>query len=465
MEDTPLAETKPLKIPRWNDDLTNQTEPTEGEKDVGWVVDDQPPSSFFNWLQHFAGKAVTWLYERFDDGLIAGGGDSEDFQIHPPTPAGTGGAMGIKGADAVGDTTAGGNLDMRGGQANGPTSGNGGDATLDGGGVLAGSGNGGDVVIRGGTTVGTGGAGAVLVSGGASLAGSAFGAAAELGGGGTIGTDRFGGTATVSSGNATGDGSGVVDIKAVDAGQGAGTTVRSPSNYLKCDGPNKKIVASRTVEILPTGFPTAERGAMLLQGTTADPTTPAGAGEVHHRSDTSQLAAWDGSNWVAMNGLVFRQLVTSDLISDTAVRTVFQESASDIEHPIPVNSLRVGTVIWVKASGSYSITATPTLQIGLRIGSTDIVGTTIALAGAGGGWRFEMEMTIRTLGVAGGIGVGGLLRLGRNDGVVSDGGAIAIAGNAVIDTTAIQNIAIFADWGIADAANTIDLDTMTVRVE
>lgn len=41
---------KPTDLPRWNTDLTNQTEPTEGKKDAGWAVGDEADSSIFNWL-------------------------------------------------------------------------------------------------------------------------------------------------------------------------------------------------------------------------------------------------------------------------------------------------------------------------------------------------------------------------------------------------------------------------------
>lgn len=57
---------KPVKIPRWNDDLTNNTEPAEAKKDEGWTANEKPiPSSFFNWLQNLYGEWIKWIDERF----------------------------------------------------------------------------------------------------------------------------------------------------------------------------------------------------------------------------------------------------------------------------------------------------------------------------------------------------------------------------------------------------------------
>ena len=65
------AEVKPPKVPRWNDGLANQTEPTEGKKDLGWTLDEEPPSSFFNFLMHFTGRWLKFFDQRVFDGATA----------------------------------------------------------------------------------------------------------------------------------------------------------------------------------------------------------------------------------------------------------------------------------------------------------------------------------------------------------------------------------------------------------
>jgi len=60
--------TKPTVIPRWADDDLNVTEPSEAKKDLGWIVDDVPPSSYENWKAKLIGEWIKWLDERFADG-------------------------------------------------------------------------------------------------------------------------------------------------------------------------------------------------------------------------------------------------------------------------------------------------------------------------------------------------------------------------------------------------------------
>jgi len=76
--------TKPAKVPRWNDDLTNNTEPAEGYKDVGWAVDVTPPSSYENWRSNLVGQWLKWIDERFYDGAT-----KDDVAFRDPGNAAT----------------------------------------------------------------------------------------------------------------------------------------------------------------------------------------------------------------------------------------------------------------------------------------------------------------------------------------------------------------------------------------
>lgn len=59
---------KPAKVPRWNDNLTNNVEPPEGKKDIGWVFEEIHPSTFENWRTNLTGQWLKWIDERWDDG-------------------------------------------------------------------------------------------------------------------------------------------------------------------------------------------------------------------------------------------------------------------------------------------------------------------------------------------------------------------------------------------------------------
>lgn len=96
------AEVKPAKVPRWNDGLANQTEPTEGKKDLGWVLDEEPPSSFFNFLQHFTGLWFKWFNQRFFDGGTAFDLEIQGVDADPGVDQ-DGGDLTLSGGDATGN--------------------------------------------------------------------------------------------------------------------------------------------------------------------------------------------------------------------------------------------------------------------------------------------------------------------------------------------------------------------------
>ena len=59
---------KPVRTARWATDGGATLEPSGGEKDTGWVVDDKPPARHMNFLQNTAFQWFDWLNERiFDD--------------------------------------------------------------------------------------------------------------------------------------------------------------------------------------------------------------------------------------------------------------------------------------------------------------------------------------------------------------------------------------------------------------
>jgi hypothetical protein len=78
------------------------TEPSSGKKDEGWAIDDEPPSSFWNWLTYQSYKWFRWFNERAFDGATA-----LDWVLQGvDSGAGTdldGGDLTVSGGDATGD--------------------------------------------------------------------------------------------------------------------------------------------------------------------------------------------------------------------------------------------------------------------------------------------------------------------------------------------------------------------------
>lgn len=62
---------KPATTPRWADDGTplQIVVPPSGKQDLGWVFEEEPPFSYFNWHQNLTGEWMKWIGERLDDGV------------------------------------------------------------------------------------------------------------------------------------------------------------------------------------------------------------------------------------------------------------------------------------------------------------------------------------------------------------------------------------------------------------
>jgi hypothetical protein len=61
----------PSDILRWSDDDpgTTRDEPSEGEKDTGWISDDIPTHGIMNWLIGVPGDWIAWLKNAIDNGF------------------------------------------------------------------------------------------------------------------------------------------------------------------------------------------------------------------------------------------------------------------------------------------------------------------------------------------------------------------------------------------------------------
>jgi len=134
------VESQPTRLPIWNTGGSNRTEPTSGEKVTGWALDDQPPSSYFNWLQYYTGAWFTWMNQRVYKGATevdlvvnalqpdtSGGGGDLTLEAGDGKTAGAGGNVAIN-AGAGEGAAAGGNVAIAAGAPG--TSGGGGDASL-----------------------------------------------------------------------------------------------------------------------------------------------------------------------------------------------------------------------------------------------------------------------------------------------------------------------------------------------
>lgn len=159
--------------------------------------------------------------------------------------------------------------------------------------------------------------------------------------------------------------------------------------------------------------------------------------------------------------------------SGTAVANTITETILFPNITIPANFLSDGRVLRIRATGGYGTTLTPTLTIALRLGG--VSGTVLAKSGdittgsgVGGGasmtalFGIELIAQVRANGASGTLMTNGVLRLfttGTAAGSAypicsgSTGGTTPAA--VTVDFTADAALSLTADWGTANAANSI----------
>lgn len=166
--------------------------------------------------------------------------------------------------------------------------------------------------------------------------------------------------------------------------------------------------------------------------------------------------------------------------SGTAVANTTTETILFPNVTIPANYLQDGRALRLRAFGAYGTTATPTLVFSVRWGG--VGGTVLATqaanvttSGVGGGasmtamWELEVYIQTRSNGSAGTLMTNGTSTLYTSTlltaGTVTNYGQTApIASGATggttpvavaVDLTADTALSLTADWGTANAANSI----------
>lgn len=139
---------------------------------------------------------------------------------------------------------------------------------------------------------------------------------------------------------------------------------------------------------------------------------------------------------------------------------------------MPGLTLQPGTVIDLRAAGSFSTTATPTLLLGFYYGG--VAGVALAASSAittgttAAAWPFLLEYRgqVRSVGTGGQIVGQGRLYLGTSltAFTVRPIPETAAARTVSIDTTTSKAITVGAQWGAASASNTLTVDDLNVVV-
>lgn len=200
---------------------------------------------------------------------------------------------------------------------------------------------------------------------------------------------------------------------------------------------------------------TAGSGAWTVDPTAWDAGTPAG-GIVELAA-----AAADAQGVFLLNEFK-TAAVTAAVAASAAVSNTVAETAFDKSHTIPANSLQPGDIIRVRAQAIATATnATDTLDLQLRLGTTDILATGAVDVATGDIGYIEADIVIRTIGAGGTMVAAGAVALGVPGTVTAKPKLLA---STALDTTAATTVNVSATWSAANAGNSVRLDVLNVQI-
>lgn len=177
----------------------------------------------------------------------------------------------------------------------------------------------------------------------------------------------------------------------------------------------------------------------------------------------SQIQTDYGNDVIAQGaGLLFSQktVQSGDTVANTTAETAFATT-----YTIPAAILHIGQTVRAKAYGVFGTTATPTLRIKTKLGSTVILDSGAFTTGSGvanGGWEFECIFTAIAVGPSGQIEVQGHSSFNSGSGAANFVN-LANTSPVTIDTTQPQVLSQTVTWGTASASNTITRRIATVE--
>lgn len=159
-------------------------------------------------------------------------------------------------------------------------------------------------------------------------------------------------------------------------------------------------------------------------------------------------------------GLLFVQTASATIANSTTETAISSTGVGSLT--LPANFFIIGRTIRITGRGFHSSTANPNITLKIKFGSTVMLTTGAVQSKNGSTDSFVIsgEITCRTTGASGAfMSQGQYLEL-------HTGGAFEGMKNTAtvaVDTTTSQTITVTAQWGTANASNTITLTNLTVE--
>lgn len=183
------------------------------------------------------------------------------------------------------------------------------------------------------------------------------------------------------------------------------------------------------------------------------------------QAGTTGAGSTQGGNSAFLDGLVYANttIPAGNTVANTTTATILTSSYS-----VPANSLSVGDVIVVKAWGLYGTNiVAPTFLGELLYQSTVIASTGVITTIAGvtnGGWWAEVQSHVTSLGVTGTFESQGYAEFAT---AATTGLSVNMTNTApvTVATTLASILRLRVTWGTANAANTITMRNLSIRIE
>ena len=173
-----------------------------------------------------------------------------------------------------------------------------------------------------------------------------------------------------------------------------------------------------------------------------------------------------GGGGEATGGLLFATGIvpSTNTIANTATETLFNST-----YVIPLAKLASGYVLKIKGRGVYGTAAAAgTLRIRIKLGGTTILDSLAFTATnsvpAGSGWNFEGEVIVISGGSGGNVEAQGEIKF-WSAAAASQVMPLYNAAPVAVDLSASKALTVTAQWGTANAANSITLRQLLLWAE
>lgn len=189
------------------------------------------------------------------------------------------------------------------------------------------------------------------------------------------------------------------------------------------------------------------------------------AGALWRDSTQKALQSYLDSIEQTLSAVIFVQTASKTVANTTTETTLNSTGVGSLS--LPTNFFVIGKKIRIVARG-YRSTANPsgTLRIRVKLGATTILDTT-ALTATNGltnrAWELNGVIVCRTTGAAGTVMAQGRCHMAQTT-TTANFWEMLNTSTIVIDTTAAQAITVTAQWGTADASNTITCSNLSTEV-